>query len=186
MKKISFILFLSCLVYFTGCTKKDEKSDTTTKPQETTTPPPSTTPVPTQTEKKEEPVKSVEEKKETEKKESLRDKSGAIRVSFPAGSTEVMLNGKINGISDRISYVVDAKKGQSMITRVMAAYPEKEPNANIRIAQIISPSGKAEGPFGVKAKFDFNESGDWTIVLSENQMSGDPWKGEYKLMISIR
>lgn len=68
----------------------------------------------------------------------------------------------------------------------MAAYPEKEPNANIRIAQIISPSGKAEGPFGVKAKFDFNESGDWTIVLSENQMSGDPWKGEYKLMISIK
>ncbi len=186
MKKISFILFLSCLIYFTGCTKKDEKSETTTKPQETITPPPSTTPVPTQTEKKEEPVKSIEEKKETEKKESLRDKSGAIRVNFPAGATEVMLNGNINGMNERITYVVEVTKGQGMITRVMAAYPEKEPNANIRIAQIISPSGKAEGPFGVKAKFDFNESGDYKIVLSENQMAGDPWKGEYKLMISIK
>ena len=52
MKKISIFLVLAGLIYFTGCTKKDEKTETTNKPQETTTPP-STTPVPTQTEKNE-------------------------------------------------------------------------------------------------------------------------------------
>lgn len=186
MKSITLSLILSCLICLTGCSKKEDKPETMNKPPETTTPPVTTTPVPTQNEKKEEPNKTTEQKTETTKKEESKDKSGAIRVNIPSGSTEVWLSGTIKGMSDRITYVVNVKKGTVMITRVMAAYPEKEPNANIRIAQIISPSGKIEGPFGVKAKYGFDESGDYQIVLTENEMTGGPWKGEYKLLVSIQ
>jgi hypothetical protein len=179
MNKVILYLLLLCFICFTSCSKKEDKTETTIKPSETTTP------VPSQTEKKEEPIKTAEQKNETVKKEELKEKSGAIRINIPPGSSEVFLDGKINGLKDRITYVVEAKKGQVMLTRVMAAYPEKEPNSNIRIEQIISPSGKIEGPFGAKIKYDFEESGNYKIVLSENEMVS-PWKGEYKLRVIIQ
>lgn len=194
MKKIFPIITVIACIILTGCSKKEEKPETTTekKTDNTTT---QTTPVPTitNTEKAPDANASTEEKKqqeqdgkEPEKKETeLRDKSGAIRVKFPAGATEIMLNGKINGFGDKITYVVEARKGQTLLTRVMSAYPEKNPDANIRLSQIISPSGKIEGPFGVKITLNLTESGDWKIVLGEDQMAGNPWKGEYKLLISI-
>jgi len=181
MKKISFILFIISLVYLTGCTKKGEKPETTNKPQETTTPQ-VTPPVTTQTEKKEEPNKPVEEKKEADKKEtSLRDKSGAIRIQFPAGSTEVTLNGKIDGFGQKITYVFEAGPFQ----RLYAAIAPTDINGNIRINQIFRPSGKIDGPFGLKAKYPLEEEGSYKLVIGEDEMAGKPWKGEYKLTIQI-
>lgn len=176
MKKITSYLVLSLMICLTGCTKKEEKPVTIT--------PPVTTPVPTQTEKKEEPVKPIEEKKESENKE-IRDKSGAIRVNFPAGTTIVNLKGKINGLQDKITYVVEAKKNQIILIKVIAAEPEKNPDANIRIEKLIRPSGTSEGPFGVKIKYDLDEAGDWKIVLSGDETAGKSWKGEYNLMITL-
>lgn len=189
MKKTALILILMCFIYITGCDKKEdkkeEKTETLNKPQETTTPPAPT--VTTPTEKKEEVNKTAEEKKSPEKKESLRDKSGAIRVNFPAGSNEILLNGKINGFADKITYVVDAKQGQGLFARVIANYTNKNPNPNVYIDQIISPSGKADGPIGIKTlrEYRITESGDWKIVIAESQMA-DAWKGEYTLQIVIR
>lgn len=174
MKKITLYLILSLMICFTGCTKKEEKPVTTTPPVTT----------PTQTEKKEEPNKPVEEKKESEKNE-VRDKSGDIRVNFPDGTTIVNLKGKINGLKDKITYVIEVKKNHTLLTRVSAAEPEKNPDANIRIEKIIRPSGKSEGPFGVKIKYDLDEVGDWKIVLSGDETAGKSWTGEYNLMITV-
>ncbi len=191
MKRLFPLIIITISLLLNGCTKKDEKPETETKKTETTTPPVTTTPpTNTTTEKKENANPSSEEKKESkepEKKEELRDKSGAIRVRFPAGSTEISLNGKINGFGDKITYVLDAKKGQGLYARVIATYANENPNSNVRIAQIISPSGKSDGPIGIKTikDYDLTESGDWKIVISENQMSGNPWKGEYTLQIAI-
>ncbi|CAF3700105.1 unnamed protein product [Rotaria sp. Silwood1] len=163
-----------------GCSKKEEKPETTNKPPETTVPPPTTT-----TEKKENANTSTEEKKdskEPEKKNELRDKSGAIRVKFPAGSTEIVVNGKINGAKDKPSYIFEAKKGQNLVSRVFS----EDPKSNITIAQLISPTGKPYGPFGVKFRYDLNEDGDWKIILTENLNAGSSWIGEYKLLVSIK
>jgi len=180
--KIIITAALLSFALLTGCGKKEEKTDTSgtqTTPQTTpsTTTPQTTTP----TEKKETANTSTEEKKEPEKKDELRDKSGAIRVKFPAGATEVTLNGKINGFGDKVTYVFECSKKQMLLTRVSAT----DEKANIRIEQIISPSGKADGPFDTKIRYDLTETGDWKIVLGENQMAGNPWKGEFKLLISI-
>lgn len=185
MKKIVPIFVIIISFILMGCSKKEEKPETTTeKKTETTTQSPSTITekAPTANGSIEEKVQQKNDSKEPEKKDELRDKSGAIRVKFPAGATQVTLNGKINGFGEHITYVVEAKKGQKLFTNVMSV----DMNANIRISQIISPSGEGDGPFGPKTQYDLTENGDWKIVLSENQMAGDPWKGEFQLLISIK
>lgn len=113
MKKIVPIFVIIISFILMGCSKKEEKPETTTeKKTETTTQSPSTITekAPTANGSTEEKVQQKKDNKEPEKKDELRDKSGAIRVKFPVGATQVTLNGKINGFGEHITYVVEAKK----------------------------------------------------------------------------
>lgn len=182
MKKLILLSVFTCILYFAGCSKKEEKTESSDSKNQTTSTQQNTT-TNTKTETKTDANKSAEEKKETtDKKNELRDKEGAIRVKFPAGATEVTLNGKINGFGEEVTYVFEVKKGQQLNASVTSS----DKNANIRISQIITPKDEGDGPFGQKIKYNFDQSGDWKIVLSENQMAGDSWKGEYKLTINIK
>lgn len=186
MKKIIPIFAIIISFILIGCSKKDEKPETTSeKKTETTTQTPMTTTekAPTANGSTEEKVQQKNDSKEPEKKEELRDKSGAIRVKFPAGATEVTLNGSIKGFGDEPTYVFEVSKGQTLNAQVTAA---NKKNANIRFVQIISPKGEGDGPFTDKIKYSLNESGDWKLIISENQRADDEWKGEYKLTISIK
>lgn len=111
-----------------------------------------------------------------------KDKPGDIRVRFPEGSTQVTLNGTINGFGQNIYYVFEVRKGQKLTSRVKP----KSGSGNIRISQIIDPTGKADGPFGGYMTYALDKAGDWKIVLNENMMSGKPWAGEYLLTIEIK
>lgn len=184
MKKISFIIFLSCLVYFTGCTKKDEKTETTNKP---TNPQTNTTPVPTQTEKKEEPTKTVEEKKETVKTET-NNKASLIKLNSTTGAIDTTLTGIIDGSEKKIIYEFEAKKDQYLFFRIKVADPEKNPDVRLYIPELISPSGKVDGPFGVKVlrPYPLSESGIWKVSIAENITEGKPWKGEYNFILNVR
>jgi hypothetical protein len=172
MKKTALLLILSCLC-LTGCSKKEEKNETINKPQEVKAPP-TTTPVPTQTEKKEEPNKQAEDK----------NNSKAIRVNFPPGKNEMLIKGKIKGLNDKITYVVQGNTGQTLFVKLMATYPDKNPDANLNIASIISPSGKVEGPFGVKKMLPLTEAGDWKVIVGEVE-SFKSWQGEYDFIIDV-
>jgi uncharacterized protein YpmS len=118
------------------------------------------------------------ENPETEKREKPKD----IRVEFPVGSTQVTLNGNIKGFGQNIPYVFEVSKGQ----KLNASVKPKTGEGNIRIGQIIDPSGKADGPFGDQMTYKLNQSGDWKLIINENMMSGEPWTGEYFLTIEIK
>ena len=178
MKKI-LILIPVIFLFIAGCSKKEEQTNTNTN-NNTTQPPVQQTPVPTQTEKKQDTVKTPDEKKETGKKEQTAN-SNATRVTFAAGETQVILDGKKSSFNDKRVYVFSAKKGQVLLTRVMS----KDTKANIRIGKIISPSGKEEGPFDIKIKYELEETGDWKIELGEYKNPGEPWKGDYQLLVSV-
>ncbi|HEX2788534.1 MAG TPA: hypothetical protein VHP32_11610 [Ignavibacteria bacterium] len=132
--------------------------------------------------------KATEEKTATQNTQqqtntsSGRDQSGAIIVKFPVGSTQVTLNGTIKGFGEQIAYVFEVSKGQKLTASVVPV----PSNGNIRIGQIISPSGNSDGPFGNQMTYDLNEAGNWKLILSENQMAGDPWEGQYNLTIGIK
>lgn len=182
MKKLILLSIFTCIVYFTGCGKKEDKTESPDSKNNQTTTQQNTTTTP-KTETKTDANKSSEEKKlSSDIKEELRDKTGAIRVKFPAGATEVTLNGKIDGFGEEVTYVFEVSKGQQLNASVTSS----DKNANIRISQIITPKDEGDGPFGQKIKYNFDQSGDWKLVLSENQMAGDPWKGEFKLTINIK
>lgn len=182
MKKIILsALLLSFALVSAGCKKSTDSAGTTeTTPPVTNPNTNTTTTQPTETANT-----PVEEKKEPETKtqtgNELRDKSGAIRVKFPAGSTEITLDGNVKGFGEKVSYVLEASKGQKLFVKLVVI----DPNGNLYINQIISPSGKADGPFGVKTIYPLTESGDWKVVLGESQMAGDPWKGRFQLTLSI-
>jgi len=150
--------------------------------KENKTPKPGTT-----TENKKQPAaNTTEQVKENEASENpepeKREKPKDIRVKFPVGSTQVTLNGIIKGFGQYIPYVFEVSNGQ----KLNASVKPKTGEGNIRIAQIIDPSGKADGSFGDQMTYNLNESGDWKLVLSENMMSGEPWAGEYLLTIEIK
>ena len=169
--KILYAVLILLSFIFSSCGQKENK-----------TPEPGTT-----TENKKQPAANTTEKvKENDASENpepeKREKPKDIRVEFPIGSTQVTLNGNIKGFGQNIPYVFEVSKGQ----KLNAIVKPKTGEGNIRIGQIIDPSGKADGPFGDQMKYNLNESGDWKLVLSENMMSGEPWAGEYLLTIEIK
>ncbi len=170
MKILPFVLILVAFI-FSSCGQKENK-----------TPEPGAT-----TENKKQPAANTtgqeNENKESENPEAeKREKPKDIRVNFPVGSTQVTLNGNIKGFGQNIPYVFEVSKGQ----KLNASVKPKTGEGNIRIGQIIDPSGKADGPFGDRMTYILNQSGDWKLVLNENMMSGEPWEGEYLFTIEIK
>lgn len=55
--------------------------------------------------------------------------------------------------------------------------------ANIRIGQLVSPDGSADGPFGKVLEYRFKDTGQYYITVSENLMVGDHYNGAYQVRI---
>ena len=57
---------------------------------------------------------------------------------------------------------------------------------NVRIAQIITPNGTGDGPFGKEMTYTLTQDGTYRLVLSANMMAGDPWSGEVDVNIEVK
>ncbi len=57
---------------------------------------------------------------------------------------------------------------------------------NVRIAQIITPDGTGDGPFGKEMTYALTQSGSHQIILSANMMAGDPWSGEVEVNVEVK
>lgn len=55
--------------------------------------------------------------------------------------------------------------------------------ANIRISQLVSPNGAADGPFGREFTHHFTDTGQFYITINENKMVGNHYSGRYELEI---
>ena len=104
-----------------------------------------------------------------------------ILITFPHDSTWVTVNGKMKGINHPITVFIPVKQGK----RLTAIILPEDSTANIRINQIFTPSGKADGPFGKELKRSLHEQGTYKIILAENMMQGEEWKGNFKLTIRV-
>ena len=124
---------------------------------------------------------------EVKKDKPLQEKTKeGIKINFPVGATEVLIKGEIEGAGDNKTYLMDVSKGQKLTGSVEAVSEAGKEQGNIRFSQIISPSGNADGPFGPSITYDLTEAGTWKLVVSENNMLGEPWKGEFKMTIGIK
>jgi hypothetical protein len=107
-----------------------------------------------------------------------------ITRSDPAveqGPTELALKGHIDNLSDQQTLSFLAEKGQKL-----NAILEPDPQGNIRINQIVSPSGESDGPFGQILEYDLNETGVWKLVIGGSLMQGDEYEGDFLVRIKLQ
>ena len=104
-----------------------------------------------------------------------------IFIRFPKDSTWVTVNGKMKGINHLITVYIPVKQGKQLTATIL---PE-DSAANIRINQIFTPDGRADGPFGRELKRALHQKGTYKLIIGENMMQGDEWKGNFKLTIKV-
>lgn len=80
-----------------------------------------------------------------------------------------------------VVFLFDTKAHVKLNARVKA----DAPNGNVRIAQLFTPDNNADGPFGQDLEYDLKEPGQYRLVISENQMAGDPYDGPFTLELSL-
>ncbi|WP_018615548.1 hypothetical protein [Segetibacter koreensis] len=104
-----------------------------------------------------------------------------ILISFPKDSTWVTVNGKMKGMNHPVTVYIPVKQGKQLTATII---PD-DSTANIRINQVFTPDGKADGPFGRELKRTLRQQGTYKLILAENLMQGDEWKGNFKLTIRV-
>jgi len=119
-------------------------------------------------------------------KESVTNDSetndSTIVVKFPKDSTWTTVVGKMKGVNHPVSVYIDVKQGK----RLTAVISAEDSTANVRINQMITPDGKADGPFGKDFTFTIHQQGTYKLLIGENLMQGDEWKGNFKLTIRVK
>ncbi len=105
-----------------------------------------------------------------------------INISFPKDSTWVTVSGKMKGINHPVTVYIPVKQGNQLI----ASLSTEDSLANIRINQIFTPEGKADGPFGKELKHTLHQQGTYKLIIGENMMQGDEWKGKFNLTVKVQ
>lgn len=100
-----------------------------------------------------------------------------LNATFENGTTQLHKT-KRGDVADTILMTVH-KPGLKLIKIITPTE-----NANVRITQIISPSGEPDGPYGKTLSKMLGEKGIYTLIISENKMTGASYHGTYDLIIS--
>lgn len=109
-------------------------------------------------------------------------KETVITIRFPKDSTSVTVTGRLDGINKRVTVLIPVTKGNEL----NASLVPEDSVANIRISQVFMPGGKADGPFGRSLSRKITEEGNYKIVIAENLMQGDEWKGKFALKVIVK
>lgn len=107
--------------------------------------------------------------------QSNKDSISLNLVDGSAQQEALMAQGK------RIVFSFETK----ILGKLSATVKAAEPNGNVRIAQIFMPDNSADGPFGQEMEYNLKEPGVYRIVVSENQMAGNPYNGPFTIKIKI-
>ena len=123
----------------------------------------------------------------TVKRDTTESKKGnTIRmmkdsIVLPAFKDSIVAGAYMQGMGRHVIFLVPVQKGQVLQAALVA-----DSTANIRINQIISASGKADGPFQKELSYKIDETGNYKIVIAENSMAADEWKGDFKIKFSLK
>lgn len=105
-----------------------------------------------------------------------------INVKFPKDSTWTRIKGKMRGVTYPITVLIPVKQGKQLYALIQT----EDSTANIRINQIFMPDNKADGPFGKELKYAIKQEGIYKLIIGEDKMQGEEWKGWFQLTISVR
>ena len=111
-----------------------------------------------------------------------QNNDSTIHVRFQRDSIATTVEGEMKGFGHPVTVYIPIKQGRHFEAQLTS----DDSTANVRINQIITPDGKADGPFGREWKFAIHQQGMYKLLISENLMQGDEWKGKFKLRITVK
>jgi hypothetical protein len=84
---------------------------------------------------------------------------------------------KMDSANQHVTVPVKIGGGDSLF----ASLDSKDKKANIRISQLGFPDSTFDGPFGRDMKYKIKDTGNYKIIVGQNMMAGDRWKGNFTL-----
>jgi hypothetical protein len=103
------------------------------------------------------------------------------RLSFTNTNTGTVIVHHTTGMSTRVFFTnTDAKKAHVVVT-----FPAGK-QGNLRWSQVVMPDGTMDGPFGQDTNYNLAQTGSYELIFHENMMSGDPWTGDARIMITLQ
>jgi hypothetical protein len=115
------------------------------------------------------------------KTDSSQTKKKNHADSLFAGRDTLMLNLKIDSADQHITIPVKVSNGNE----IFASLSSNDKNANIRINQIGLPDSTFDGPFGKDFHYKIKMPGIYQLIIAEDMMAGDRWKGNFLLKVWV-
>ena len=69
---------------------------------------------------------------------------------------------------------------------LFASLSSDDKKANIRVSQVEFPDSTFDGPFGRELHREINAHGNYKLIIGEDMMAGDRWKGDFVLKVWVK
>ncbi|MEO5908879.1 MAG: hypothetical protein ABIR50_00370 [Ginsengibacter sp.] len=115
------------------------------------------------------------------KTESIPPNNSLPKDLSPLSDT-LMLKLKMDSATSHLTIPVLITSGKELF----AALSSDDKNANIRISQVGLPDSTFDGPFGKDLHHEMMGPGNYKIIIGENMMAGDRWKGDFVLRVWVK
>lgn len=86
---------------------------------------------------------------------------------------------KVLGERDTISFEIN----KPSLVKMKLSVPGD--SGNIRISQLMMPSGEMDGPFGKTYERHLDAVGTYQVIIAESMMAENPYTGDYHLKIGV-
>ena len=118
-----------------------------------------------------------------DKKKAAKPASKVERIKFARGAVSATVTGKLSGFDDEKSYVLGVGKGQKLTVE------QVNDDANYTTVGVVAPNGEEAGDMVANCnnhrEIPKTSAGDYTIRVTEC-MKADPWKGSFKLKVTVK
>lgn len=118
-----------------------------------------------------------------DKKVAAPAKNAPTRIKFAKKATSTIVTGKLDNFEQNLNYVIEVGKGQTMTieqvnagSKPVTVWLTAPNNEDVNDANLSCNSGKKVSP---------TVAGDYILDVSECKKA-DPWKGEFKLKITVK
>ena len=118
-------------------------------------------------------------------KDSSNDKTGKTQTNlqhtlYPNSDT-ITFRLNMDSANRHLAIPVKISSGKELFAKLSS----EDKKANIRISQIEFPDSTFDGPFGRSLRHTIKLPGNYKIIIGQNMMAGDPWKGDFVLKIWV-
>lgn len=120
------------------------------------------------------------------KNDSSKSETKIVNDTVPKGlsvlSDTLVLKLAMDSANDHLIIPLKISSGKELF----ASLSSEDKHANIRISQVQLPDSTFDGPFGRDLNYNMKTAGNYKLIIGENMMAGDRWKGNFVLRVWVR